>query len=67
MKRPVSLIAAFVVMASLFLYLLISIVGAMKDDRTRSCEDRGGHLYSRQSGKITYYKCINDNDEVIDA
>lgn len=67
MKRPVSLIAACIVLVIAFLYLLITIIGALQDDRVRSCEDRGGHLYTRQAGKIAYYKCINDNDEVIDA
>lgn len=57
-------ISVAVVLISAFIWGLVWVVGQYSDE-AQSCEDQGGHMYSRQVGKVRYHKCVTDDDQVI--
>lgn len=57
-----------IALAMVFIISLIWVVVwavTYNGKQAESCENQGGHMYSRQVGKITYTKCVNDDNEVI--
>jgi len=60
-KQVVAVICAFVILATILIWWVMSTISA----EAESCEQRGGHLYSRQVGKVTHHKCVTDDNEVL--
>lgn len=52
----------------LVLAVLSLMVWALGSGRAenQSCEDNGGHVYSRTIGKLTYKKCVTDDNQVLE-
>lgn len=57
-----------IMLAVLFFISLIwgiSWIVSQESEESKSCEAQGGHVYSRQVGKIHYHKCVTDDNQVI--
>jgi len=58
---------AAIVVAGVFVFVaFLAFIIALDDKDAQECEDRGGHVYSRQVGKVHYHKCVTDDNVVLD-
>jgi hypothetical protein len=62
--RRTLLIAISVVVLTALIWIVMWAV-TYSDRQAETCESLGGHQYSRQFGKTTYYKCVTDDNRVI--